>query len=88
MSTPRQRLGFRLDHRWVPGHMSAYLDGELDARGRARVERHAGRCPECRGVLQSVREMLDLLRAQPRTREPAPAALVSEVRARLRDSGG
>jgi anti-sigma factor RsiW len=77
-----------MDHRWVPGHMSAYLDGELGAHGRARMERHAGRCPECRRVLQGVREMLDLLRVQPRARERAPAALVSEVRAQLRQTGG
>lgn len=86
MSTLGQRLGFRLDHRWVPGHTSAYLDGELDARGRARIERHARVCPECGRLLQSVREMLALLRAQPPAR--APAALVSKVRARLAEPDG
>jgi anti-sigma factor RsiW len=68
--------------------MSAYLDGDLGAHGRARVERHASRCPECREVLQSVREMLDLLRAQPRARRPVPADLVIAVRARLAEPGG
>jgi hypothetical protein len=32
--------------------------------------------------------MLDLLRAQPRPREPALAQLVSQVRARLAEPGG
>ena len=88
MSTFGQRLRFRLDHRWVPGHISAYLDDELDAHRRARVERHTRLCPPCRRALRGVREMLDLLHAQPPAREPAPAELVSEVRARLREAAG
>jgi anti-sigma factor RsiW len=88
MSTLGQRLGFRLDHRWVPAHLSAYLDGELGARGRARVQRHARACRECRRLLQSVREMLALLRAQPPARAPAPAELASAVRARLAEPEG
>jgi anti-sigma factor RsiW len=83
MSALGQRLRFRLDHRWVPGQLSAYLDAELPARAHARVERHAGLCPECRRVLQGMRVMLDLLRAQPPAPEPAPAELVAAVRARL-----
>jgi anti-sigma factor RsiW len=86
MRTLGQRLGFSLDHRWVPAHLSDYLDGELDARGRARVERHTQLCPQCRRLLQGVREMLDLLRAHPLAREPAPTELVSAVRARLGDA--
>jgi anti-sigma factor RsiW len=88
MSMLGQSLGFRLDHRWVPAHLSAYLDEELDVRGRARVDRHARACPDCGRLLRSVREMLALLRAQPRAREPAPAELVTAVRARLAEPGG
>jgi anti-sigma factor RsiW len=88
MSTLRQSLRFRLDHRWVPGRMSAYLDGELRPRGRARVERHAGRCPQCRQVLHGLRTLVDLLRAAPAPREPASRELVAAVRARLPGSGG
>jgi anti-sigma factor RsiW len=83
-----QRLWFRLDHRWVPAHLSAYLDGELDARGRARVDRHAPVCPECGRLLQSVRGMLALLSVQPRARRSAPTELVTAVRARLTEPGG
>ncbi|MBV9417240.1 MAG: zf-HC2 domain-containing protein [Solirubrobacterales bacterium] len=28
------------------GHMSAYLEGELASRARARIERHTGECAE------------------------------------------
>jgi anti-sigma factor RsiW len=88
MSMLGQRLRFRLDHRWVPEHISAYLDGELSTYGRARVERHTVRCSTCRRILQGVRQMLDLLRAQPPVREPALAQLVSQVRERLAEPDG
>jgi anti-sigma factor RsiW len=78
-------LRFALDHRWAPGRMSAYLDDELAARGRARMERHAAECPECRAVLLGLRRMLAALRAQPAPRAPDRAALVAVVRAQLHD---
>ncbi len=87
MSSLAQRLLFTIDHRRVPGQMSAYLDGELGARGRTRVERHTGRCPACRRLLQGLRETVALLRAQSAARETAPAQLVSAVRASLRRPG-
>lgn len=88
MSGIGQRLQFAFDHRLVPRQMSAYLDGELGVRGRARVERHTARCPQCRRLLQALRETVALLRAQSRAPEPAPAQLVATVRARLREPGG
>jgi anti-sigma factor RsiW len=87
MSTPAQRLQFAFAHRRIPGQMSAYLDGELGARGRTRVERHTGRCRQCRRLLQGLRETVALLRARSPAREPAPAQLVSAVRASLREPG-
>jgi anti-sigma factor RsiW len=42
--------------------MSAYLDGELAATGRARLERHVGECPDCERLLAGLRRMLDGLR--------------------------
>ena len=59
------QLRFRRDHRWTPPHMSAYLDRELAARGRARVERHTLECSDCRGVLDDLRQMLALLQNAP-----------------------
>jgi len=65
MSPLWHELRFRRDHRWTPPHMSAYLDSDLSARGRRRVERHAADCRECRGVLDDLRHMLALLRSAP-----------------------
>jgi anti-sigma factor RsiW len=84
MSNVVHRARFRRDHRWAPGHMSAYLDGELASRSRARIERHTGECPECRGILASLRRMLGLLQGLPpaSARREAPD-IAAAVRARL-----
>jgi anti-sigma factor RsiW len=74
MSTLLQHLRLRRDHRWTPPRMSAYLDGELRSRARARLERHAEECPECRGLLYGLRRMLVALErfSLAIEREPAP----------------
>jgi anti-sigma factor RsiW len=90
MSSVMHRLRFMRDHRWAPGHMSAYLDGELAPRARARLDRHAEECPECRGVLHSLRRMLGLLQGLPPAR-PWPDAtenIAGAVRRRLREPPG
>jgi anti-sigma factor RsiW len=88
MSALWQRLQFVVDHHWVPGRMSAYLDGELGARALTRVERHTQRCPQCRRLLKELRDTVALLHTQAPAREPAPAELVSAVVGRLRQPGG
>lgn len=81
------RERFRSDHRWAPGRMSAYLDEELDANRRARMERHVRECVQCRRLLASLRLLLEALR-----RLPAPLGgpdsiqLAESVRLRLRES--
>jgi anti-sigma factor RsiW len=87
MSNVLHRVRFRLDHRWAPGHMSAYLDGDLATRPGARMERHAAECPECRGVLGSLQRMLDLLhRLPPASERPDAYQIAAAVRARLHES--
>jgi anti-sigma factor RsiW len=66
-------MRLRRDHRWAPGHMSVYLDGELASRARARLERHAEECPECRGLLYGLRRMLGALQRLAEAGERAPA---------------
>ncbi len=56
--------------------MSAYLDSDLAARARARLERHTAECPECRGVLEDLRRMLGLLHSAP---APEPIADVPAI---------
>lgn len=51
-------MRFYREHRWTNGHLSEYLDGELDPSGRERVERHVGICPDCWRVLASLKRTL------------------------------
>ena len=80
------RARFSWDHRWTPGQMSAYVDGELGSSGRLRLERHVSECKECRLILAGLRETLDALH-----RLPAPAGdsdpkrIAVAVRLRLRE---
>jgi anti-sigma factor RsiW len=86
VSDDTHRARFLRDHRWAPGRISAYLDGELASRSQARLERHAAACPECRAVLDSLRRMLGLLKTLPPA-SPKPVALeiAAAVRARLHE---
>jgi anti-sigma factor RsiW len=89
MSSVLHRARFKLDHRWAPGHMSAYLDDELALRRRVRMERHTGECAECRGVLHSLRRMLSRLQGLPQaSASPEPQAIAAAVRARLHEPSG
>jgi anti-sigma factor RsiW len=76
MSPLWHELRFRRDHRWTPPHMSAYLDYDLSAWARARLQRHTEECPECRRVLDDLQRMLVLLQG---ARPPDPAADVPEI---------
>ncbi|MGZ4183909.1 MAG: anti-sigma factor family protein [Solirubrobacteraceae bacterium] len=77
VSRPR----FWRDHRWAPPHMSDYLDGELAAGGRTRMERHVGECRECRTVLVELRLVIDRLRRMP---APADGGGASQIAAAVR----
>lgn len=59
MSKLSDRARFERDHQWAPEHMSGYLDGDLGARSRARIERHLGECADCRRLLAGLRAVLD-----------------------------
>jgi anti-sigma factor RsiW len=61
---PRLRNPLKRDLRKceeVRGLMSDYLDGELAAEGRRRVERHIFMCRPCRRVLANLRRTLGRL---------------------------
>jgi anti-sigma factor RsiW len=55
-------LRFYREHRWTHDHLSEYLDDELSAAERRRVEEHTSLCPHCRRVLASLRRTLVGLR--------------------------
>ena len=73
-----------LDHRWAPGRMSAYVDGQLASRRRTRLERHLAQCGECRRLLAGLRSTLDALRRLPAPSGGAdPVQIARAVRSRL-----
>jgi anti-sigma factor RsiW len=78
---PHKMLRFMRDHRWTHAHLSDYLDEELSAPERRRVEEHVGMCPKCRRVLATLRKTLEALRSL--GTEPARAGLADTVIARL-----
>jgi anti-sigma factor RsiW len=85
VSRPR----FWADHRWAPPHMSDYLDGDLDAGGRTRMERHVGECPECRTVLVQLRLVVDRLHRMPAPVDDGGASqIAAAVRVRLSQPPG
>lgn len=61
--------------------MSDYLDGDLAARGRARMDRHVGECRECRTVLVELRLVIERLHRMP---APADGAGASQIAAAVR----
>jgi anti-sigma factor RsiW len=69
------------EHRWTTAHLSEYLDGELVATERARVEEHAGFCPECRRMLRTLRRTVEGLRS---LRLPVSEDVAERVIDRLR----
>lgn len=84
MSSALRGARFRLEHRWTASSVSAYLDGELGPRSRARVEGHLARCPECTRILESMGRMLRLLAAHtPAAANSHATQIAAAVRSRL-----
>ncbi|MEM7048983.1 MAG: anti-sigma factor [Acidobacteriota bacterium] len=61
--------------------LSAYLDGELPANTRRRVERHVADCPSCRTELASLRRVVG--RLQHLERAAPPPILAQHVQRRI-----
>jgi anti-sigma factor RsiW len=80
------RARFDRDHRWAPENMSDYLDGELAASLRRRIERHLGECEDCRRLLAGLRAVVDGLHSLPAPGGGAEAAqITASVRVRLNE---
>jgi anti-sigma factor RsiW len=84
MSEFFDRMRFGCDCRGAHGHMSDYLDGELAASRRHRMQRHADVCSQCRRVLATLRRMVGALRRVPPSTGGADAReIAASVRRRL-----
>jgi predicted anti-sigma-YlaC factor YlaD len=59
------------------GHLSDYIDGELEAAICAQLEEHLAECPDCRVMVDTVRKTIILYRTQ------SPTELPLDVKNRL-----
>jgi anti-sigma factor RsiW len=66
----------------VGSRLNAYLDGELSARDRERVEQHLGECGRCREALERLRAVADALTQLP-TPPAVPVGFANRVLARV-----
>ena len=64
--------------------MSEYVDSELSARDRERIERHTRDCSDCRELLTSLQQMISTLATFPgRPANSVAGSVLSGVRQRL-----
>ena len=71
----------RIDCEHVWQHISAYIDGEIDASQRVEIDRHLETCEICSAVLDSTRNVVVLI-ADNRVFE-LPAGFSDRLHARL-----
>jgi anti-sigma factor RsiW len=71
----------RIDCKHVWEHISAYIDGDVDAELRAEIDRHLETCEICCAVLDSTRNVVVLL-ADDRVFE-LPTGFADRLHARL-----
>ncbi len=76
-------LGFRR-HPVSEEDLSAYVDGRLPARARARVDSHLQSCDGCARKLEEMRLLLAELRRLPEAKAPHSFALTPEMAAEAR----
>ena len=82
MSSYRDLSIRRADHDWSQSHLSHYLEGDLTARARRRLERHAAECADCSRGIRAMKALLRLLaRVDDGKETRAPAGAFDRVRA-------
>ena len=59
-------------------HLSDYIDGDLEAAIRRRIDSHMKDCKPCVAFINTLKKTVGVLKRQPR------AALTSSLRSRLR----
>lgn len=78
------------DHQWSQEHLSHYVEGDLRAGARRRLERHAEDCVDCGPGIRAMRALLRLIPAFAAS-EPirAQADIFDRVRSgAVQDQGG
>lgn len=74
---------FRRDHQWTPARLSDFVDGDLSARGRSRLQRHVDKCPDCYRAFVTLQRMLDRLHRLPPPHAVETPDIAAAVRRRL-----
>jgi hypothetical protein len=74
MAMSRRQSQLRQGHKYVLERLSPYIDEQLQAKERARVEAHLNACPSCRKELQTLQWTMSLLRQVPPV--PLPRSFV------------
>ena len=76
-----ERRRYMREHRWTHAHLSEYLDDELGAAERERVEDHVGMCPHCRRVLRTLKRTLEsLIHLSPEARSGVADGVIERLR--------
>lgn len=65
----------------IEAKLAAYVDGELDAAGKAEIEKHLVANPQHRKLLEDLTQHRDLMRALPR--EKAPPEILESLQSHL-----
>jgi anti-sigma factor RsiW len=75
------------EHGWAQRHLSHYVEGDLRARARRRLERHAAECPECSRGIRAIKALLRLIPGLDGADDVrAPSTVYDRVRAEARTS--
>lgn len=74
-----------MEHEKAQTLLSDYLEGELEPDLVSELELHLSQCSECRSVLESLKQLMGVVRAIPPVRVPDNFA--SKVRRRARRAG-
>jgi len=61
---------FKAEHRRITEMLSLYIDGELPAGDRAKVEEHLADCDDCTWELETLRQTVDLMGQLPKVPVP------------------
>src|SRR5215218_4869209 len=68
----------------IEAKLCAYIDGDLDAQGRAEIEKHLAANPQHRGLIEQLSKQRDLLRQLPR--ETAPEEIIDALQSQMERS--
>ena len=68
------------DHQWSQRHLSHYVEGDLSARARRRLDIHARGCADCERGLRAMRALVAAVQGRAMADVRAPATIFDRVR--------